>query len=164
MGKNKKAGSAALRSKSAVVRFESGAFTWTASGGRVCLRTLSDSFYFRVSTGTAAGAFLSMAVSAAHGGDAGAGRFLSAYASVIMEAHSVVPCCDKAEGESPEFDFLSELHRASLEAARRHPDLYGAPKSPVTDEEDKKVLEEERGLREAEDSLKKDSSGVSLKS
>ena len=142
MGKNKKAGSAAPRSKSAVVRFVSGAFTWTASGGRVCLRTLSDRFYFRVSTGTAAGAFLSMAV----------------------EAHSVVPCCDKAEGESPEFDFLSELHRASLEAVRRHPDLYGGRKEPVSDEEDKKVLEEEKRLREAEDKLKGDSSGHPLES
>lgn len=164
MGKNKKAGSAALRSKSAVVRFESGAFTWTASSGRVCLRTLSDSFYFRVSTATAAGKFLSMAVEAARKGDTGAGKFLSAYASVFMEAHSVVPCCDKAEGESPEFDFLSELHRASLEAVRRHPDIYGGRKGPVTDEEDKKVLGEERRLREAEDSLKKDSSEDSLKS
>ena len=78
MGKNKKSGSAAPRSKSAVVRFESGAFTWTASGGRVCLRTLSDSFYFRVSTASAAGKFLSMAVEAARGGDEGSGRFLSA--------------------------------------------------------------------------------------
>ena len=164
MGKNKKAGSAAPRSKSAVVRFVSGAFTWTASGGRVCLRTLSDSFYFRVSTATAAGKFLSMAVEAARKGDAGAGKFLSAYASVFMEAHSVVPCCDKAEGESPEFDFLSELHRASLEAVRRHPDIYRGRREPVSDEEDKKILEEERRLREAEDSLKKDSSGVSLKS
>lgn len=164
MGKNKKAGSAAPRSKSAVARFVSGAFTWTASRGRVCLRTLSDSFYFRVSTATAAGKFLSMAVEAARKGDGGAGRFLSVYASVVMEAHSVVPCCDKAEGESPEFDFLSELHRASIEAVRRHPDIYGAPKEPVTDEEDKRILEEERRLREAEDKLKGESSENSLES
>ena len=164
MGKNKKSGSAAPRSKSAVVRFVSGAFTWTASGGRVCLRTLSDSFYFRVSTATAAGKFLSMAVDAARGGDEGAGRFLSAYASVMMEAHSVVPCHDKGEGEAPEFDFLMELHKASQEAVRRHPDLYGGRKEAVTDEEDKEILEEERRLREAEDSLEKDSSGDSLKS
>lgn len=164
MGKNKKSGSAAPRSKSAVVRFESGAFTWTASGGRVCLRTLSDSFYFRVSTASAAGKFLSMAVEAARGGDEGSGRFLSAYASVMMEAHSVVPCHDKGEGEAPEFDFLMELHKASREAVNRHPDLYGAPKKPVTDEEDKKILEEERRLRDAEDKLKGDSSGHPLKS
>ena len=144
------------------IEYGTGAFTWTASGGRVCLRTLSDRFYFRISTDVAAGKFLAMAVEAASGGDEGSGRFLSAYASVMMEAHSVVPCHDRAEGESPEFDFLSELHGASLEAVRRHPDLYGAPKKPVTDEEDKKILEEERRLREAEDSLKGDKKETSV--
>ena len=134
--------------------YRAGAFTWTASGGRVCLKTLSDSFFFRVSTATAAGRFLSMAVDAARQGDGGSGRFLAAYASVLMEAHSVVPCHDKAEGDSPEFDFLSEVHRVSQEAVRRHPALYGVPDKPVTDEEDAKVLQEERRLREAEDSPK----------
>lgn len=136
------------------IEYRAGAFTWTASGGRVCLKTLSDSFYFRVSTATAAGAFLAMVVDAARKGDGGSGRFLSAYASVMMEAHSVVPCHDRAEGDSPAFDFLAEVHDVSLEAVRRHPDLYGAPKEPVTDEEDKRILDEERRLREAEDSLK----------
>ena len=164
MGKTKKTGTAAPRSKSAVVRFESGAFTWIVSSGRVCLRTLSDSFYFRVSTVSAAGSFLSMAVDAARKGDEGAGRFLSAYASVMVEMHSVVPCHDKAEGETPEFDFLVEIHKASQEAVRRHPAVYGVPEKPVTDEEDAKVLEEERRLREAEDSLAQDSSGDALKS
>lgn len=164
MGKTKKTGTAAPRSKSAAVEFKSGAFTWTASGGRVCLRTLSDSFYFRVSTVSAAGKFLSMAVDAAREGDEGAGRFLSAYASVMMEMHSVVPCHDKAEGETPEFDFLVEIHKASQEAVRRHPAVYGVPEKPVTDEEDKKILEEERRLREAEDKLKGDSSGNPLES
>ena len=144
------------------IEYGAGAFTWTASGGRVCLRTLSDRFYFRISTDVAAGKFLAMAVEAASGGDEGSGRFLSAYASVMMEAHSAVPCHDRAEGESPEFDFLSELHGASLEAVRRHPDLYGAPKKSVTDEEDKKILEEERRLREAEDSLKGDKKETSV--
>lgn len=144
------------------IEYGAGPFTWTASGGRVCLRTLSDRFYFRISTDVAAGKFLAMAVEAASGGDEGSGKFLSAYASVMMEAHSAVPCHDRAEGESPEFDFLSELHGASLEAVRRHPDLYGAPKKPVTDEEDKKILEEERRLREAEDSLKGDKKETSV--
>lgn len=144
------------------IEYGAGAFTWTASGGRVCLRTLSDRFYFRVSTATAAGRFLAMAVEAAGKGDEGSGRFLAAYASVMMEAHSVVPCHDRAEGETPEFDFLFELHGASLEAVRRHPDLYGAPKAPVTDEEDAKVLEEERRLREAEDSPKDDKKETSV--
>lgn len=144
--------------------YRAGAFTWTASGGRVCLKTLSDSFFFRVSTATAAGRFLSMAVDAARQGDGGSGRFLAAYASVLMEAHSVVPCHDKAEGDSPEFDFLSEVHRVSQEAVRRHPALYGVPDKPVTDEEDAKVLQEERRLREAEDKLKGDSSGNPLES
>lgn len=67
-------------------------------------------------------------------------------------------------GDSPGFDFLSALHEAALEAVRRHPAAYGVPEKPVTDEEDKKILEEERRLREAEDSLKKDSSGDALKS
>ena len=144
------------------IEYGAGPFTWTASGGRVCLRTLSDRFYFRISTDVAAGKFLAMAVEAASGGDEGSGKFLSAYASVMMEAHSAVPCHDRAEGESPEFDFLSELHGASLEAVRRHPDLYGAPKKPVTDEEDKKILEEERRLREGEDSLKGDKMETSV--
>lgn len=144
------------------IEYGTGAFTWTASGGRVCLRTLSDRFYFRVSTATAAGKFLAMAVEAAGKGDEGSGRFLSAYASVMMEAHSVVPCHDRAEGETPEFDFLAAMHGVSLEAVRRHPDLYGAPKSPVTDEEDARILEEERKLREAEDSLKGDKKETSV--
>lgn len=144
------------------IEYGAGAFTWTASGGRVCLRTLSDRFYFRVSTATAAGKFLAMAVEAASRGDEGSGRFLSAYASVMMEAHSVVPCHDRAEGESPEFDFLSEMHKVSLEAVRRHPGLYGAPKKPVTDEEDARILEEERKLREAEDSPKGDRKETSV--
>lgn len=142
--------------------YRAGAFTWTASGGRVCLKTLSDSFFFRVSTATAAGRFLSMAVDAARQGDGGSGRFLAAYASVLMEAHSVVPCHDKAEGDSPEFDFLSEVHRVSQEAVRRHPALYGVPDKPVTDEEDAKVLQEERRLREAEDSPKGDKKETSV--
>ena len=146
------------------IEYRAGAFTWTASGGRVCLKTLSDNFYFRISTATAAGAFLAMAVDAARKGDEGSGRFLAAYASVMMEAHSVVPCHDRAEGGSPEFDFLSEVHRVSQEAVKRHPNIYGVPEKPVTDEEDARILEEERRLREAEDSLKKDSSGDSLKS
>ena len=136
----------------------------TASGGRVCLKTLSDNLYFRISTATAAGRFLAMAVDAARQGDGGSGRFLAAYASVMMEAHSVVPCHDKAQDGSPEFDFLTEIHRASQEAARRHPALYGVPEKPVMDEEDAKVLEEERRLREAEDKLKGDSSGNPLAS
>lgn len=67
-------------------------------------------------------------------------------------------------GETPEFDFLVELHKASLETVRRHPDLYGATKSHVTDEENAEGLEEERRLREAEDSLTQNSSGDALKS
>ena len=134
--------------------YVSGAFTWVASEGRVCLKTLSDSFYFRISTATAAGRFLAMAVDAARKGDEGAGRFLAAYASVMMEAHSVVPCHDKGEGDREVFDFLSEVHAASREAVGRHPDLYGVRVGSVSDEEDKRILDEERRLREAEDELK----------
>lgn len=161
MTRKKKAGSGGA-APGRIVEHRTGAFTWTASGGRVCLKTLSDGFYFRISTATAAGRFLAMAVEAARSGDEGAGRFLGAYASVMMEAHSVVPCHDRAQDGSPEFDFLSEVHRVSQEAVRRHPALYGVPEKPVTDEEDAKVLEEERRLREAEDSLKGDKKETSV--
>lgn len=146
------------------IEYRTGAFIWTASGGRVSLGTLSDVFYFRISTATAAGSFLAMAVEKARKGDEGAGRFLAAYAAVMLQVHSAVPCHDAAEGDVPGFVFLSALHGAALEAVRRHPAVYGVPEKPVTDEEDAKVLEEERRLREAEDSLKQDSSKDSLKS
>lgn len=159
--KDRKSGGAAPAGR---IEYRTGAFIWTASGGRVCLKTLSDNFYFRVSAATAAGIFLQMAVQRARKGDEGAGRFLAAYASVMLQVHSAVPCHDAAEGVVPGFDFLSALHAAALEAVRRHPAVYGVPEKPVTDEEDAKVLEEERRLREAEDSLKQDSSKDSLKS
>lgn len=51
------------------IEYRTGAFIWTASGGRVCLNTLSDSFHFMLSTGAAARRFLRMAVEEARKGD-----------------------------------------------------------------------------------------------
>lgn len=53
----------------------------------------------------------------------------------------------------PDADFYNDIHGASLRCVNRHKDLYGL-KEDITDEEDAKIVKEEKELHEAVEEIK----------
>ena len=64
--------------------------------------------------------------------------------AVIFTAFSVVP----------DMKFLEEVYAASEACMKRQPEAYGLPKQDISDEEDAKVIEEERELSDFEKEVK----------
>lgn len=53
---------------------------------------------------------------------------------------------------APDMTFYEEVYKSTEECARRHADVYGL-KENVSDEEDAKILKEERELEEAKEEI-----------
>ncbi len=71
------------------------------------------------------------------------GRNLRNYAALMYNLLCTVP----------DADFYNDIHGAALRCVNRHKDLYGL-KDDIADEEDAKIVEEEKGLHDAVEEIK----------
>lgn len=99
-------------------------------------------FTHRVSKGTPIGTYLKLAYDDLAKGGKGIG--LGNWIAVIFSAFSTVP----------DLEFLTNIYDASKACIERHPEVYGYPKERVSDEEDARIIEEERELKEFEEKVK----------
>ena len=99
-------------------------------------------FTHRVSKGTPIGQFLKLAYDDLSKGGKGIG--LGNWIAVIFLAFSTVP----------DLEFLTSITDASKACIERHPGVYGYPKERPSDEEDARIIEEERELKEFEEKVK----------
>lgn len=76
--------------------------------------------------------------------DESTGKGLANWMAVMFTAFSVVP----------DVDFLTAVMDASKACMERHPEAYGMPKQDVTDEEDARIIQEEREIAEFEEEVK----------
>lgn len=76
--------------------------------------------------------------------DESTGKGLANWLAVIFTAFSVIP----------DVDFLNQVMEASTKCMERHPEAYGLPDQNITDEEDAKIIQEERELAEFEEQVK----------
>lgn len=98
----------------------------------------------RISTQIPKGAFLKMMVDGVRNGEQGAENALQNYIAVIYNVLAVIP----------DDEFYKELIDACSKCIERHKDIYNV--KDVSDEEDAKILQEERGLEEAKEAIRKD--------
>ena len=66
-------------------------------------------------------------------------RGIHNYVSILWAVLAVVP----------DNEFLETVYAAAVDCMRRNPELYGVPAKEVTDEEDKTIIEQEKGLHDA---------------
>lgn len=83
------------------------------------------------------------------GTDESTGKGLANWLAVIFTVFSVVP----------DIEFLEKVMDASQECMKRHPEAYGYPAEEFTDEEDAKIIQEERELAEFEEEVKRAKDG-----
>lgn len=77
------------------------------------------------------------------GTDENTGKGLANWMAVMFTVFSVVP----------DVDFLTAVMDASKACMERHPEAYGMPKQDVTDEEDARIIKEEREIAEFEEEV-----------
>ena len=66
-------------------------------------------------------------------------RGIHNYVSILWAVLAVVP----------DNEFLETVYLAAVDCMHRNPELYGVPAKEVTDEEDKTIIEQEKGLYDA---------------
>jgi len=120
--------------------FRVGNFVFENNEEYIKLSAVSGIFSHQVSTMTALGRFLSLAI------EAGNEAFLHGYAATVFNASFTVP--DKT--------FFEEINKACNECVMRHKEICYGVKKDVGDEEDARILDEERKLHEDIEKLKKD--------
>jgi len=116
-----------------------GNFVYSREREHCKLQDIGGLFSFRVSDALMAGQMIHSVM------DDGGEVFLGNYAAVMYN----VICC------VPDVEFLTDLQGAVRDCLNRHKDLYGL-KDDLTDEEDAKILQEERELAEAEEEVRKE--------
>lgn len=104
---------------------------------------INQVFTHRADKRTPIGQFLSQCFEVL-GTDESTGKGLGNWLAVVFTAFSAVP----------DVQFLEEVMKASTDCMERHPEAYGAPAEPVSDEEDQKIIEEERDLAQFVEDVK----------
>ena len=94
----------------------------------------------RISTFTPKGQFVAMAVEQKDKED-----WLMAYAVTVFNVLCAVP----------DATYMEELNKSAKECVERHPDIYGV-KPNIDESEDDKILENEKEVHEAVETLKED--------
>ena len=114
-----------------------GNFVWSNYADYVAFTDINRTIQTKVSKRTLVGQMLENAIREK------SDNFLHNYAGVIYYLNGVVP----------DQEFIVEAFKAAQDCLERHPELYG--KADVTDEEeDAKIVQEEKELREFEDEVK----------
>ena len=101
-------------------------------------------FTHRAAKSTPIGQYLAICYDALEKGDS-TGLGLRNWLSVIFAAFSVIP----------DIEFLERVITECEACLKRHPDVYGAPADPGTDEENAEAEAEAKEMMEFEEDLKK---------
>lgn len=99
-------------------------------------------FTHRASKSTLIGQYLKLAYDDLVKGGEGVG--IRNWIAVIFSAFSTVP----------DQEFLTNVYNESKACIERHPEVYGYPKERPSDDEDARIIEEERELKEFEEKVK----------
>lgn len=121
-----------------------GNFVYSNHSQYVSLADIGSLMTFRISKDTLCGRALADRLKEFK--KSGSDNYLTYFAVMMFKTSLCVYDVDGFLGLSREVDACIE----------RHPDLYGGTKEPLSDEEDAKIVEEEKELHEAVESLKED--------
>lgn len=103
------------------------------------IQDINSVFSVRASIITPIGQLIKAALVNLKGGDENSERFLHDYCAVFYNVLSV----------APDYEFLTDIQKASVDCLNRHKDMYGI-KDDISKEEDDRILKEEVELAEAE--------------
>lgn len=109
----------------------------------VKIMDIGQLFTHRASKNTPAGMFLKQCYDALTK-DESTGRGLSNWIACLFTVFSVIP----------DVEFMEKIIDASRECMERHPEAYGYPATQPTDEEDARIIQEEKELRDFEERVK----------
>lgn len=113
-----------------------GNFVWSNYSDYVAFTDISRTIQTKVSKRTLVGQMLENAIKGRND------NFLHNYGGVLYYLNGI----------APDQKFIEEVFRSTQECLERHPELYG--RKEVSDEEDAKIVEEEKELREFEDEVR----------
>lgn len=114
-----------------------GNFVWSNYAEYVAFSDINRTIQTKVSKRTLVGQMLENAIKGRNE------TFLHNYSGVLYYLNGI----------APDREFIEEAFRAAQACLERHPELYG--KADVTDEEDAKIVQEERELKEFEEEVRK---------
>ena len=122
-----------------------GNFVYSREGNRICLSDIGGVMSMSLDIEASfAGEMMQQVYLMAKEGDEGARKYLHTYAAVMYNVHTVVPV------EKKEFSFFGRLIAVCEEGLKFEKDVYGL-KDDISDEEDKKILDEVREMEKATD-------------
>lgn len=139
-----------MKTKNGKVKLEAGEkrignFVVKLEKDHVKVSDINQVFTHRANVTTPVGTFMQHCYEAMSS-DESTGKGLSNWLAVIFTAFSVVP----------DIQFLEEVMKASTDCMERHPAAYGLPEQNISDEEDAKVIQEERELAQFEQEVKEE--------
>lgn len=117
-----------------------GNFVYHLENNAVKVSDINGIVSHRISTFTPKGQFVAMAVEQKDKED-----WLMAYAVTVFNVLSCVP----------DATFMEELNKSAKDCVERHPDIYGV-KPGIDKTDDDKILENEKEVHDAVESLKED--------
>lgn len=115
-----------------------GNFVFTMEKGHVKVQDINTTFSHRVTLASAKGAMLA--------------TLIKEEMDVALQNYAIVMY--NVLGVVPDMQFLSDVNKLTVECSERHKDVYGIGE-PLSDEEDKKVLEDTKEFMEAAETVKK---------
>ena len=121
-----------------------GNFVIKLEENHVKLSDINSLFTHRVARGIPVGQFLEMAYKDIRKDEAKA-KGVGNWIAVMFTVFSVIP----------DVEFLEAVFEASRACMERHPEAYGAPVGDVSDEEDAKIIQEVKEMKEFEEDFKK---------
>lgn len=104
---------------------------------------INSIFTHRAAKTTPIGQYLAICYEALVKGESD-GLGLKNWMTVIFTAFSTIP----------DQEFLEHVFEECRACMERHPEVYGVPKEPVSDEEDQRIIEDEKGLKEFEEEVR----------
>lgn len=114
-----------------------GNFVYSNYSDYVCLSDINRTIQTKVAKRTFVGQMLEDAIKSKME------TFLHNYAGVMYYLNGI----------APDQQFLEETFKSAQDCLERHPELYGS--ATASDEEDQKIIQEEKELREFEEDVKK---------
>lgn len=113
-----------------------GNFVWSNYSEYVAFSDINRTIQTKVSKRTLVGQMLENAIREK------SDNFLHNYGGILYYLNGVVP----------DQQFIEEVFKSTQDCLERHPELYG--KADVTDEEDAKIIQEEKELKEFEEEVR----------
>lgn len=120
-----------------------GNFVIKDEDNHVKVMDINQIFTHRASKSTPIGQYLKISYDALASGESD-GRGLKNWLTVIFTAFSTIP----------DLTFLENVFKECEGCMMRHPEVYGSPKEPVSDERDAEIIQEEKELVQFEEEVR----------